>query len=390
MPRWTGLAALALLSLALPGARCVGGPTRPPPLPTAQELLEEGRAVRVEGLAALVERTEVLRGLRFLRTPELARVGPEDPRLAVLREEATRRSPLQGAGRSGAAAPEGGCFPDFGRARAICADPWDVTALRETLARLLDQQHYPDLVERAPELAGDPGVALRSVLAASAVATARGGLGESDAERPSFLALEAIQVPPGEPPDRPLIVAAAVFLAAQRDREAPFRTPPVSTRQILAGAAVPKVPALALQGAPPALPGCRATSDESVGVGRLLAGLARTGGSVSGPLLASWRGDRAVRFTCLAGERPWLYVAELEDASSAQAFARAAAALLPDAFASPLASTSEDRRAVLWHQVPSDRARGWATSLAAAELRIDSAAAPGALQRSGRALSARR
>jgi hypothetical protein len=323
------------------------------------------------GLAALVARTEELRGLRFVRRPTLELVAAGDERLPALLAANAERRPLPVAGQVPAEAGAGSCFPLFESARVLCLAPAGESELREALARLLDAQVYPRLVALAPGLPGDPGVALRALLAASALAAADAGFPPAPAEPPrGALALETLEIPPGESADHILLFAAALFLAVQPDREKPFRTPPLSTKQLLSPPAylASERPAL-LEGAAPALAGCRPAQDESVGAGRLLATLAGGGGSVPGRLLAGWKGDRAVRFACDGAGDPWLYVAEFAEEAQAEAFAKEGGALLPGELSRPLALERIGRRVVFFHGLAPPVARSWAAALEARALR---------------------
>jgi hypothetical protein len=316
---------------------------------------------------ARITATETARGLRFLVRPALERVAAGDERFAALRDAAPSDDPLRADGARSPAR----CLPDVERARILCAGEPEPGALRRALARLLDAQHHPALAARAPRLAGDPGVALRALLAASAEATASGGLGEPFAEEPpALLSLETLEVAHSPRTGELLVLAARALLRSVRDREEPFRSPPLSTRQLLsppdyrAG-----VRPVRLDGAPPTVAGCEAAGDESLGVGRLLAALGARGGSVPGAALAGWRGDRLVRLACDDGASRWAYVADFDDSVGATAFAAHLDLLLPPDLARPAASLRQARRVVAWHGLGPAQARDWAARLAPVELR---------------------
>jgi len=343
---------LALLTAAPVASRAVGTGTAP-------------------DLAAQVDRTEAARGLRFVRRPTLEVLGAGDARLAELRRAAAARRPLPPTGSAPAAPGPERCFAVFERAQVLCLAPFEEDELRLALARLLDAQAYPALVAAAPALPGDPGIALRSLLAASAAASADAGFPPPPAAPvPGVLGQETIEIPPGESPDRILAFAASLFLAVQPDREQPFRAPPLSTKQILGPPAyrAGERPRL-LAGPPLALAGCRPTEDQSVGLGRLLAGLAEGGGRVGGRLLAAWKGDRLLRFACDDAREPWLYVVELADEAAADDFAAGAEALLPRALARPATRERVGRRAVFSNGIETEAARRFAAGLEARELR---------------------
>jgi hypothetical protein len=293
-----------------------------------------------------------------------------DPRLPELRTQAGGLKPLLALGVAPAPDAAARCFPDLGHDRVACLEP-EPGALREALARLLDAQHHPRLARLAPELTGDPGVALRALLAARAVAAAAGGLGPPLPREPAgILSEETLELERGGSPDAFLQVAARIFLRAQHNPERPLREPPLSTRQLLSprdyAAGVRPV---RLAGAAPALPGCEPAADESVGVARLLAAAARAGGALPARPLARWSGDRAVVLACPDGRRPWLYVAALEDAGSVDTFAAHAERLLPAELPRPFESARLGRRFAAWHEVSAGPARAFAESQAAEELR---------------------
>src|SRR5690606_9084101 len=152
-----------------------------------------------------------------------------------------------------------------------CRPPLDAGAFAAALAELIDAQHHPRLVALAPELPGDPGRTLRALLAARAQATPAGGLGPPlDPPPPSPLDAETLEIARTPEAGDFLVLAATTFLRVQRDREAPLRHPPLSSRELLRPAdhAAGFRP-VRLEGPAPRLGGCRPEADESVGPGAL-------------------------------------------------------------------------------------------------------------------------
>ena len=82
----------------------------------------------------------------------------------------------------------------------LCLAPPDLDAARRVLRRLLDAQNYPRLARAAPLLRGDPGVAIRALLAASAAGAIRPALGAGDANSADGLDLPQIEVERREHP----------------------------------------------------------------------------------------------------------------------------------------------------------------------------------------------
>lgn len=124
-----------------------------------------------------------------------------------------------------------------------------------------------------------------------------------------------------------------------------------------------------LLGKPPSIEGCSVAGDESVGVARLLVELLAKGGSLPGPLLAGWLGDRGVRFACDDGRERWIYVVEMSDAVRADALAREIQRLLPGELAGPSLAQAVGRRVVVTSQgLASQGAREWARALATQQL----------------------
>jgi hypothetical protein len=214
-----------------------------------------------------------------------------------------------------------------------CVAPPDLAEARRALRRLLDGAELPRLARAAPDVRGDPGVALRALLAASADGAA------ASARRPrvrsissSFQRSHVDRA--GAPVRRLHRDRRALPRGADRPRAAfrvrrSRRRSSVSPKRWRAGERP-----IELAGAPLAVDACRVVEDESVGVARLLIELLAKGGSVPGPLLGAWRGDRGLRFACDDGRAPWIYVAELPTAARV-AYAARIGDLLPAAFAGP-------------------------------------------------------
>lgn len=346
------VASLVVLASIASGTRCPQGTERAEPERPLPPLVDSSGAVDARAFEALVTRIEDRRGLRFVRRPTLALVAPDDERLAARAAEDRR-----------------GCAGDLEHALVLCAPPLDAGAVATVLARLIDAQHYPALVRAAPDLPGDPGRAIRALLEASVRATTTTGLGPLVPELPpGVLDQERIEIESSEDPGSFLLVAALGFLRVQRDREAPFRDPPLSTRQILN----PRdyrdgIRPVVLAGEPPSPAGCEPASDESVGPAALLGAAAGSGGAVPGRALAGWRGDRRVELACADGTRPWVYAADFDDATGAAAFAAHLADFLPGP--APMESLLAGRRVLAWHGLPRGRVLAWANGLRARELR---------------------
>jgi hypothetical protein len=370
------LAAFLLLSSL--GARCgPGSIVVTPRLPEVPLVDEAGRVDR-DAFDAVVAATEAARGLGFIQHPTLELLSDDDPRRPAIRKAAGALEPCprsDGAhGASAAAESSGGCFADPGFERVVCAPPLNAGSLRQALGRLIDAQNYPLLARAAPNLAGDPGVGLRSLLAASAFrasASGRPATGAADTE--GLLDLPQIEIERSATPAGLCLALAAVFLSTQSDAEGPFRAPPLSTKQIASPAAyrASERPHLLL-GDAPATEGCTVVHDESVGVARLLVELAAKGGSVPGEALAGWQGDRGIRFECPNAESQWIYTAELEEAAAAATFAREIQRLLPASLSGSSAVEQIGTRVVVSHGFSRGRARAWAASLVTKELaRLD-------------------
>jgi hypothetical protein len=316
---------------------------------------------------------EEVRGLSFVQRPTVEIVDSRDSRVATLAAEAAAREVLRPTATPGTHAPiaaSGNCFPQLAASRVLCIGPAAPAELRLALALVLDAQHYPRLAASAPRLAGDPGVAARAVLATRArLTSAMEPVPAADANWPGVFA--KAEIPLGEGAQTPsdlVSVGTALFLGSQRDREAPFRTPPASTKQILSP---PHYRAgerpLLLTGAPPEVPGCRAAIDESVGIARLLGATAPRGGNVPSAALAGWRGDRGIHYACDDESRaaPWIFVAAFDDEAGASAFAASADRLLGAEFATPSEGKRIGSRFVRWRGIERGSALDWAAALAA-------------------------
>ena len=155
-------------------------------------------------------------------------------------------------------------------------------------------------------------------------------------ERLDLLDLDPLESAGGDDPASACTGMGEHFLSVQSDRETAFRRPPLSTKQMLS----PRLyrageQPVVLAGAPPAQAGCTVESDESVGLARLLNAAFAKSRSVRGPVVASWEGDRAVRFACDDDGVRWVYVVSVADPTKAAAFAAAAPDLLPGELAGP-------------------------------------------------------
>ena len=352
----------------------------PPPTPPAVErpLADETGALAQDAFDALVEETEAARGLHFVRRPELVLLEPDAPERARLEADAKGLDPSV-AGSAPPSKPAPGApapaYVDVDAARVYAAPPPAPVSIRMALARLIDAQNYPRLVELAPRLRGDAGLAVRSLLAASVSATSSNSWRRTPFEGPELDLLGRPRIE-GRVNGIPQFggqtawLVAAVFLAQRDDREEPFRKPPLSTKQLLSphaytGSDRP----VRLVGPPPLVSGCELTSDESLGVFAMLAALSAVGGSAPGPALASWQGDRLLRFRCADGAKPWIYVAELARADEAPGFVAALDALLPSDLVRPLGTTRSGRRAAAWSGLPGAAVRDYAEGLEAAPVR---------------------
>ena len=373
-PRWNGVCSIALaIGTACAAAAGNGGKDAVPSAdadasPPNVAVLDEA------AFPQLVEETEAARGRRFLRAPSLAWAGADDPALAALRD-ASRAFPLRRSAPGFFQLREvETAFADRGGDRIVVVAPAAVADVRVALGSLLDAQLYPSLVQEALALPGDPGLAQRGMLAASARATADGGLGPAPSgTRQDPFSDETLHVthPTGAAASLATpIFAATEFLQRFDDREAPFRRPPLSTFEILVPGAWERAePPVLLLAPAPDLPACEAVSDESVGVFRLGVALIEHGGSAPGAALGQWRGDRLVRWRCDDGAAPWVYVAELGSEGGAAALRDSADALLPRSLERPLDAAASGRRAIVSHGLSDAALRAFARALRSEPLR---------------------
>jgi hypothetical protein len=355
-------------------------------------LTDERGDVDPSAFAALIESVERVRGLRFIRRPELRLVEPGAPELAALEEKAQALVPIredavssvsrpsklaEGAKitqRTGAP-PRAAAFPDFERAVVAGLIPLEPGDVRRALGRLLDGQHYPRLVEAALRLQGDGGIALRALLAASANAVAAGSwfpgclLVEADVlfKAPKIQGVvqgqavfDAVRTPPE---------AAALLLLTLDDPETAFRSPPLSTRQLLSPAAyLASDRPIRLVGSPPARAGCNVVEDESFGVLRLLVGLSSSGASLTGGSFARWKGDRFLRFSCDDGRAPWIYVVEFSGERAPSDFEERIGALLPTSLARPPTSVILGPRIAAWEGIGAEVVKTFVRGLSSHEV----------------------
>ena len=386
------LCALALVIPAVGGNDCrPGGPAGSsgvePQLTDARGDADPG------GFASLVHSVERARGLHFVRWPMLVVMDPSAPELAALERQARALIPLPEAeGRrsspSGAQAGKTGtrdatpglaaaAFPDFERAEVIASPPLRAEGVRRALGRLIDGQHYPRLVEAAPRLSGDGGIAVRALLAVSADATAAGswfpgGLHLPEAEAPLNAArIEGVvRGKPAYDVTTGPLQSAGFFMLSLDVPERGFRSPPLSTKQLLSpGAYLASDRPIRLVGVPPLSAHCQVVEDESVGVLRLLIGLSRSGDSLSGESLARWKGDRLVRLSCDDGRAPWIYVAEFVGERAPRDFEDRMDALLPGDLARPLHSVTLARRIAAWSGLDAEAVTAFARTLGSHEVK---------------------
>lgn len=320
---------------------------------------------------SLVDLGEEARGLPFRRPPRLVTVPVGSPALAALREASIPLYDVRGLL---------GLFPlehaaaDPENALVVADEVASERDVRIALGHLLDAQHHPELVAVARAASGDPGMALRALLAGSALATAQGGLGPRPAEPPvDVLGGEVFTVKEPVAPDAFLgtpLLAAMGFLRSLDDRERAFREPPLATDILIRpsryGVAPPP---LRLEGRAPVPAGCIVAQDESVGVFGLLREAVARGASVPAPPLAGWRGDRIVRWQCLGDEAGFVYVAELAAPATGPALAEAADLLLPPSLPRPFGSAQAGSRVAVFHGLGAIEAQGFATALDARPLR---------------------
>lgn len=319
-----------------------------------------------------VRALEVARGLAFLRTPALERVDDDDPALRALRE----RPDLVPLHRTTGIAREERverAIADPARDRVLATRAASDAEIALALAHLIDAQRYPTLVARAARATGDPGEALRALLAASAFLTANGGAGPVP-EKPPLDVFAGPFFEISAPVStraflRTPFLAATGLIRATADREGLFRAPPLSTEQVLrparwAGSDRP----LRLAGALPALPGCSVVRDESLGLFPLVRSVVERGGRVAGRALAGWGGDRLVVEDC-AGRSAWLYVIVLDEPGDAADFVEAVDLLLPAELERPFVARQRERRVIAAHGVDADLATAFGVGLTAQPIR---------------------
>jgi len=367
---WIGVVAAMLGALLGLGATCEPGAVRVTNRPPDPALVDADGEVDGDGLDALVAAVEAERGLGFVRAPSLQLLEPGDPRARALRDRMRALAACPAADDEPPSEPPapGSCFPEPSASWIACVTPPDVEQARRALRRQLDAQNYPRLADAAPTLRGDPGVVIRSLLAASAAGAPAGV--ESD-QALDLLTLPAIELEKAEAGFDGCEAMAAHFFSTQSDREAPLRSPPQSTKQMISPSRyrARERPAL-LEGAPPRIEGCTVARDESVGVAQLLVALLAKGGSVAGPTLAAWSGDRGVVFACDDDRSRWIYVAELADAAGAAALARAVGPMLPAVFAGRSDARAVERRVVVVSEgVAAGGAVAWARALESRPMR---------------------
>jgi hypothetical protein len=366
------LSPVAVLALALPLLAFECQTTHGPP-PAAGSALDDGiGAPDPAVLDTWIHATETARGLAFVRRPTLEILEPDAPAFEALR--AAMPFPLERREGPWGSRPAERVAVDVPRARVAALRPVDDEEVLLALAFLLDAQHYPRLVENAARATGDVGRTLRGLLVASAIGTARGGyeLDPPAAEPlPDLLAEERLEPNPAMGPFGALpVFGAQVYLHAQRNREAAFRAPPLSSEQLLRPAQGHGADRPAwLAGAVAAPAGCEVASDESLGVWTLLYGLIERGAEAPARGLAAWTGDRLVRWRCEPERAAWLYVAQLDDEAGAHAFAAVIPLLLPpDLEGDPLLQR-RGRRVVVSSGLAPAEADAIARSLRAVELR---------------------
>jgi hypothetical protein len=385
------LCALALVVPSLGGNDC--RPAQPAGPSGVEPQLTDARGDPDSGgFAQLVESVERTRRLHFVRWPMLVVMDPSAPELAALERQTRALLPLpdgerprslgeaQGkATETGDATPAlaAAAFPDFERAEIVASPPLRIEALRRALGRLIDGENYPRLVEAAPRVPGDGGIALRALLAVSADATAAGswfpgGLHLPEAQAPLtaprieglFGGKPAFDVATGP------LQSAGFFLLSLDDPERAFRSPPLSTKQLLSPPAyLASDRPIRLIGVPPPFPHCNVRDDASLGVLRLLIGLSRSGASVAGESLARWKGDRLVRLSCEDGRAPWIYVAEFAGDVPPRDFEARIDALLPGDLTRPLQSVKLARRIAAWSGLEAETATVFARTLGSREVK---------------------
>ena len=318
-------------------------------------------------------RSSAQRGLRFVQHPDArARRGRRRSAPAGAARGRARARCRARARRRRAAAPgaRGRCFPDAEPRAASSASRRPISRRRAARSRrLLDAQNYPRLARAAPALRGDPGVALRSLLAASA----DGSTATRRRSRAGESGVDLLDLDPDRRRSARTTSAAALrrdrpstSSPLQPDREAPFRRPPLSTKQLREPEALPRRASdrVLLIGAPPHVAGCarrerrerrrRAAPGRAAREGRLGARAAARG--------LAGRPRRALRVRRRSARRGSTSPSSSDEAHAA-AFAAAVPALLPGELrrAARDARRSGDASSVA-HGLDAARARGWAAS----------------------------
>jgi hypothetical protein len=351
-------------------------PPTPPaatPTPPAAALVDDQGGVDRTAFDALVAEIERVRGLRFVRRPDLGLVDPTSPEWAALAKTASGFEPIPPilASASSASPPVpasvGAALPDLDHNRVLAVAPLQPNEVRWALARLLDAQEYPRLVALAPHLPGDAGIAVRAVLEASARAAA-GGTWFKGPYRGEEIDLLR-NPPPGLGPRLPAAGVAALLMIQLDEPEVVFRKPPLSTKQLLSARDyLASDRPLRLRGPAPSLEGCQVGADESVGVYRLLFDESLANDRPTRESLAAWKGDRLVRLVCRGREGAWIYVAELSGAPQAKAFASHAIRLLPSDLGAPTGTRVVGTRVVAFRGIDPTSALAFAGALEADEV----------------------
>jgi hypothetical protein len=314
-----------------------------------------------------VDEVEAARGLPFVRPPSIVWVNAKESS-ASSREPVGENTPIECPAPGFTTQPVTNAWTDPAADQVMAREGARALEVKVALARLLDAQHYPGLVEEAATLPGDAGLTLRALLAASACASAQGGFGPAPPQ-PSgdpFTepTVEVKEPGAGAPLVRTPMLAAHTFLQQQPDREAVFRRPPRSTAELLMPARWARGEGpWRLVGEAPKQRSCDVARDESLGVFAYAEALVKRGGRVPSAIFTGWEGDRLIRFRCGDGSQPWVYVAQFAREPDADAFAAAAARLLPADLARPLEARSDGRRAVAWHALPAATTLSFAASL---------------------------
>ena len=329
-------------------------------------------ATEGDSFAATVHEVEAARGLSFLRPPSVERVTSEA--FASARSALPHPIPIACPGPGFRLRSVETAFANLDADRVIARTDADPVDVRVALAHLLDAQHYPALARDAARRPGDAGVAERALFEASACASAQGGLGprpEGDAGDPFAEPILEVDAPSeavvllGTP-----ILVATEFLRRQPDREAPFRSPPRSTADLLIAERWEHREApLELVGAAPSEAGCEVVLDESVGLFALIRSFLGSGGRVPRGAFAGWRADRHVALDCGGGRKPWVYVAAFDRKRDAADFHDAADSILPAEWERPFEACALGRRVIAWHDLDGTRARAFGTGLDARPLR---------------------